>query len=127
MPVTKKLRRKAPVSAGRGASEKEIDPVKWIDYLRPKASVRSRIRSVGNSKGIILGSPVIEMSGLNADADIVIQAVDGMIFIFQFKEPGVNTDLSTWDKQFKNASKKGGKADEHPFEEIVNDFDLKEW
>src|SRR5688572_25765937 len=127
MPAAKKSKRNSRISDKRDAGTKATDPIKWTEYVRPKASVRSRIRSLGNSKGVILGSPIIEASGLNADVDVVIQAVNGMIFILQYNEPGINTDLSTWEKQFKAANKKGSKTPENPFEQIVNDFDLKEW
>ncbi len=93
----------------------------------PVASYTSRIRAIGNSKGVILNSQIIETAGFSQDADIVIQAGDGVIVIVQVKETGVNTDLSTWDKQFKAAIKRGVKPEGNLFEGIANEFDLKEW
>ena len=96
-------------------------------YLMPTASVTSRLRAIGNSRGVILNSQLIETAGLNDEADIVIQANDGVITIIQLKGSKVNTDLSTWDKQFKAAIKKGAKPDGDLFEGMANDFDSKEW
>jgi antitoxin component of MazEF toxin-antitoxin module len=87
----------------------------------------SRIRAIGNSKGVILNNQLIETAGLNAEADIIIKANDGVITIIQLKTPGVNTDLSTWDKHFKAAIKRGSKPEGDIFKGMGNDFDLKEW
>ena len=93
----------------------------------PKAFITSRLRPIGNSRGLILNSKLIEAAGLNADADIMIEARDGIITIIQIKSPPANTDLSVWDKQFKAAIKKGMKPEGDLFEALANDFDLKEW
>ena len=98
-----------------------------LGFVRPKVSARSRIRPIGNSKGVILSNQLIKAAGLNAEADIVIQASDGVIYILQVKAPAVNTDLSTWDKQFKAAIKRGAKPENDLFEGMKNNFDLKEW
>jgi antitoxin component of MazEF toxin-antitoxin module len=97
-------------------------------YLKePIASYTSRIRAIGNSKGVILTSQLIESAGLKQDADILIQASEGIIVIMQVKATTVNTDLSSWDNQFKTAKKKGAKPEADMFEGMKNDFDLKEW
>jgi len=93
----------------------------------PLASYTSRIRAIGNSKGVILNNQLIESAGLNQDIDILIMAADGIIAIIQIKDAGVNTDISTWDKQFKNAIKRGAKPEGDLFEGMKNDFDEKEW
>jgi|ERR1022692_1752563 hypothetical protein len=93
----------------------------------PSVSYTSSLRAIGNSKGVILNSQAIEMAMLNPDIDIVIRAEEGVITIVQFKETGINTDLSTWDKQFKAAMKKGAKPEGDLFEGLKNDFDIKEW
>ena len=87
----------------------------------------SRIRSVGNSKGVILNNRIIEISGLRPDEDIIINAKNGVITIKQVKETDINTNLSTWDKQFKAAIKKGSVPERDIFEGIDNDFDKNEW
>ena len=92
----------------------------------PLASYTSRIRAIGNSKGVILNNQMIESAGLSPEMDILIVAAEGAITITQ-KDAGVNTDISTWDKQFKNAIKKGAKPEGDLFEGLKNDFDEKEW
>lgn len=96
-------------------------------YIAPKAFITSRLRAIGNSRGVILNSQLIEAAGLNTEADIVIHANEGVITIKQMKAAGINTDLSTWDKQFKAAIKKGAKPESDLFEGMANDFDSKEW
>ena len=93
----------------------------------PAASYTSRIRAIGNSRGVILNNQVIETAGIKPNSDIQIQAGDGVIVILQAKETSINTDLSTWDKQFKAAIKKGAKPEKDLFEGIDNEFDTKEW
>ena len=97
-------------------------------YLEePLATYTSRIRAIGNSKGVILNNNLIESAGLKQDLDIVIQAGDGVIIITQVNDSGVNRNLASWDKQFKSAIKKGAEVEGDLFEEMGNDFDLKEW
>lgn len=86
----------------------------------------SRIRSIGNSKGIILPIGLLKTAGLHTNADITIEATAGSITIAQAR-PRVNTDLSTWDKQFKKAIKAGAKPEKDLFEGLGNDFDNTEW
>ena len=97
-------------------------------YLKePLATYTSRIRAIGNSKGVILNNNLIESAGLNLDLEIVIQAGDGVIIITQVNAAGVNTDLASWDKQFKAAIKSRGKTEGDLFEGMGNDFDKNEW
>ena len=85
------------------------------------------IWAIGNSNGVILNNQLIQRAGLNAESAIIIQASDGFITIKQQMAPEVNTVLSTWDKQFKAAIKKGAKPEGDLFEGITNDFDSKDW
>lgn len=91
-----------------------------------KSMFTSRIRSVGNSKGVILNNSLIKIAGLNLDADIMIEASEGIITIAQAR-PKVNTDLKTWDAQFKKAIKAGEKPEGDLFEGLANEFDKTEW
>jgi predicted ATPase len=50
-----------------------------------------------------------------------------LIAIRELKQTDVNTDLSTWDKQFKSALIKGQEADSDVFPDLKNDFDAEEW
>lgn len=93
---------------------------------KAKVILTSRIRSVGNSKGIILSNRLLTAAGLDANADIKIEASSGLITIAQAKHR-VNTDLSTWDKHFKEAIKAGAKPEKDLFEGLANEFDKTEW
>jgi len=95
-------------------------------YTVPKVLMTSRLRAIGNSIGVILNNHLIEAAGLNAEGDIMIVAGDGVITI-QMKLSEVNTDLSTWDRQFKTAIKNGAQPEGDIFENMANEFDLNEW
>jgi hypothetical protein len=93
----------------------------------PVAVYSSRLRAIGNSKGVILNRRAIEIAGLDPGSEIIVQARHGTITIIQEKQNSVNTDLSTWDKQFKSAIKKGAKPETDFFDAMANEFDNKEW
>ena len=90
-------------------------------------SLKSRIRAIGNSKGVILSNELIKKAGLNPEIDILIKAAEGMIAIVQVKTTDVNTNLGTWDRQFKNAIKNGAIPDSDLLKGLSNDFDKNEW
>ena len=94
--------------------------------MSKKESVRSRIRPVGNSKGVILTNQLLKAAGISAEEAISIEAGEGVITISQVK-PAVNTDLRTWDAQFKKAIKAGHLPEGDLFEGIENEFDETEW
>jgi len=110
---------------GHKALYKMRDEISYAE--EPVASYTSRIRAIGNSKGVILNNQLIEAAGISQDADIIINAGAGIIYIVEAKAPGINTDLSTWDKQFKAAIKKGATPEKDMFEGLENEFDKKEW
>lgn len=91
-------------------------------------SIQTRIRPVGNSRGIILSSQLLQKAGLSEDADIILSAQEGQIIIMELKLPKeVNTDLSSWEKQYREAMRKGHKPENSLFDEVSNDFDKNEW
>ena len=91
-------------------------------------SVITRLRPFGNSKGVILSNKLLQSAGIDNKNDIEVYANKGSIIISQVKQlQKVNTDLSTWDKQFKDAIKNGALPDNDLFEEMQNDFDKTEW
>lgn len=96
-------------------------------HAKPKIAMRSRMRRIGNSKGVILSTRVIEAAGLNASDEIIIQAIDGAVYILPLQTGDVNTDLSTWDRQFKKAMKAGDRPEGDMFGELLNEFDTNEW
>ena len=89
-------------------------------------SVRTSFRSVGNSKGLIISSKLIEASGISGN-DLIIEAANGIIAIRAVNSSDVNSDLSTWDKQFKTALKSDDKVEGDLFDELKNEFDEEEW
>ena len=94
----------------------------------PAEMVSSRIRAIGNSRGVILSNQLIDRAGISPDADIVISAFKGMITIIEAKKTSqVNTDLSTWDEAFKKANRAGKKPEGDLWEGIGNTFDAEEW
>ena len=95
---------------------------------KSKGSIRSKIRSVGNSRGVILSRTLLQRAGLADDADILVTVNDGQIIIIELKESNkVNTDLSSWERQFKRAIKNGAHPEKDLFEGISNAFDKNEW
>lgn len=132
--------------SGKTQTKKEdvVNPKKYKALLSPESnpqirtsyinepeisySVSSKIRAVGNSKGIILSNRVIKEAGISVEADIIIQASKGVITIAEVKAPNqVNTDLSTWDAQFKKAIKPKNKPESDLWKGIQNSFDREEW
>jgi hypothetical protein len=71
---------------------------------------------------------MIDEAGISPNADIIIQASRGMITIIESKKVShVNTNLKTWDKQFKQAIRVGGKPEGDLWEGIGNAFDEEGW
>ena len=65
-------------------------------------------------------------TGSVTHAEIIIRANKGKIII-EAKKEEVNTNLSSWDKQFKQAIKAGSKPEKDFFDGMENEFDKKEW
>jgi len=87
----------------------------------------TRLRAIGNSKGVIINNQLIRAAGINEDSDIIIYAEEGVIYLVEAKTSGVNTDLSSWGKQFSEAIKKGLKPEKDLFTGLDNEFDQSEW
>jgi antitoxin component of MazEF toxin-antitoxin module len=123
----KKASASKPVRKKAGKQVAYEIPADSSPVNEPAAVYTSKIRAIGNSRGVILNSQLMETAGLIPDEDIVIRASDGLITIQRVEKPAVNTNLSTWDKQFKAAIKAGAKPEGDLFEGIENEFDAKEW
>ena len=123
------------------AASKEVHPKKPADCLvgegtrklvvakEPSSvySVTSKLRDIGNSKGVILNNRIIAQAGITSEVDLIIHASDGVVII-QVKDTGnVNTDLSSWDAQYKKAIKKGKRPEGDMWEGLENKFDQEEW
>jgi antitoxin MazE len=121
----KEIRKKA---LPRQRTTKAVYQKKRMSRLQNgEMSVTSKIRSVGNSKGVILSNQLLHKAGLSADADIIVTALEGQIVIKEMKSTEVNTDLTTWENQFKQAIKKGAEPENDLFNGVPNDFDENEW
>lgn len=91
-------------------------------------SVSSRLRRIGNSRGVILSNRLIEEAGIAPDADLVLQAVEGVIIIAEAPKPSrVHKDLAQWETEFRKTIRKGNKPEENLLEGIQNNFDGEEW
>ena len=88
--------------------------------------VRSVFRDIGNSKGVIISKKMMDIAGIQNNT-VVIEASRGEIRIRPIDEKLVNTDLSSWGKQFKDALKAGQLPDEDLFNGMKNKFDEEEW
>ena len=117
------------VTSPPGVQKKRHKFPKQNAYVKQSSpSVTTRLRPFGNSRGVILSNKILESAGIDKQDDIVVYANDGNIIISQVKQPQtLNTDLSTWDKHFKAAIKKGAIPDKDMFEGLQNDFDKSEW
>src|SRR5687768_6594887 len=66
-----------------------------VTDVQARYATRSRIRAIGNSRGVILSNRVLEEGGIGQEADILIQAIAGMIIIRPAeKVSAVNTNLA---------------------------------
>jgi antitoxin component of MazEF toxin-antitoxin module len=115
-------------SRGKEQIRKAESGIPFLKEPDQSYSVSSRIRAIGNSKGVILSNRVIREAGISPDADLIIQVIDGVILIAEAKSAGrVNTDLPSWDEHYKNAIKNGNKPEPDEWEGMQNRFDEEEW
>jgi antitoxin MazE len=117
----------APKKRPKTTTYKHELPVPDNQVDEPAVEYTTRIRSIGNSKGVILNNQLMDFAGLDADRDIVLRALNGLITIKQAEELVVNTDLSSWEKQFKAAIEAGDIPEGDMWEGIENEFDKTEW
>ena len=88
----------------------------------------SRIRKIGNSKGILLSNTMLTELGLEANAEVMVTAENGCIIIRPVENKRkINTDLTTWEAQFKAAIANGDKPETDMFDGMENKFDKEEW
>lgn len=96
--------------------------------LNKENSVSTRIRKIGNSKGILLNNRIINKAGIEDGAEVIVTAGKNRIIITPAQSKRkINTDISTWKAQFKAAIKAGDKPETDLFEGMENEFDKEEW
>ncbi|HEV2479758.1 MAG TPA: hypothetical protein VGS79_08830 [Puia sp.] len=126
--IRRKTQKKAASSVKPKKQEKAYEQPEVDDRIdEPAVEYTTKIRSIGNSKGVILNNQIMDFAGLDADREIVLRALNGSITIKQAEKPVINTDLSTWDAQFKAAIEAGDIPEGDMWEGMENEFDKMEW
>ncbi|MBA2746853.1 MAG: hypothetical protein H0U44_11555 [Flavisolibacter sp.] len=124
-PSTNSLPKLKPGKKQEGEAASQISV---LIEANPSYSISSKLRPIGNSKGVILPNRVIEEAGISSEADLIIKVSNGMILIAEDKTHSrVNTDLSSWEKQFKKVIKMGIKPESDIWDGMQNRFDEEEW
>jgi antitoxin component of MazEF toxin-antitoxin module len=82
--------------------------------LAGQLAFRSDFNDIGNPKGVIIPRKMMNIAGIQNNND-VNEAKKGENMIHSIEEHIVNTDLSTWAKQFKDAFKAGQIPDKDLF------------
>lgn len=83
--------------------------------------MRTKLRKIGNSKGITLSKSLLEQYQFEEEVEIVTQE-NGLLIMPVKAKP-----REEWDKQFKTANKQGHKPDAPMLEGFSNQFDKEEW
>ena len=83
--------------------------------------MKTRLRKIGNSKGITLSKTLLEQYQFEDEVEIVAQE-NGLLIM-----PAKARPREKWDEQFKAAKKAGHKPDNAMLERFPNSFDKKEW
>jgi len=83
--------------------------------------MRTRLRKIGNSKGITLSKSLLEQYQFEEEVEIVIQE-NGLLLMPVKAKP-----REEWEKQFKAAIKNDQKPDKAMLESFTNQFDKEEW
>jgi hypothetical protein len=65
-------------SKKKNISSPSVTPMSILNESNPTYSISSKIRPIGNSKGVILPNRVIEEAGISADADLIIRVYEGV-------------------------------------------------
>jgi hypothetical protein len=124
MPLKKAIKK---TGMNHSRKHKKQNIISKENVEEPLVSYTTRMRAIGNSKGLILNNQVLAAAEMSPDADIIVKAGKGVIYITEFTSNTVNTDLSSWDKQFKSAIKRGAESENDMFSKMENKFDKNEW
>lgn len=81
----------------------------------------TRLRKIGNSRGITLSKTLLEQYQFEDEVEI-ISLEDGLLI-----KPVKIKPRELWDEQFKKAKKEGFISDKALLEGFDNSFDEKEW
>ena len=83
--------------------------------------MRTRLKKIGNSKGITLSKSLLEQYQLEDEVEIIPQP-DGLLIM-----PAKASSREQWDEQFKAAKKTGQQPGAALLGSFSNSFDKKEW
>ena len=83
--------------------------------------MRTKLRKIGNSKGITLSKSLLDQYQFEEEVEIVIQE-NGLLIMPVKAKP-----REEWEKQFRTAIKHGQKPDQALLETFSNQFDKEEW
>lgn len=90
--------------------------------------MQTTLTKIGNSSGIILKKSILNEMGATADSAINIEVKNGQVILTATKRRRpINTDVNTWDAQFKQAFKDGHKPEKSVWGNMQNAADKKEW
>jgi len=84
--------------------------------------MKSNIRKIGNSRGIVIPSAFLAEFKLEKDSDVEIELkTDGILI-----KP-VGNLREGWEQAFKDAISKGDEPENDFYEGMYNDFDSEDW
>ncbi len=83
--------------------------------------MKTKLKKIGNSKGITLSKTLLEQYQFEDEVEIVAQE-NGLLIM-----PAKAKSRDKWDEQFKAAKKAGFKQDQAMLEGFPNSFDKKDW
>ena len=83
--------------------------------------MKTRIKKIGNSKGITLSKTLLEQYQFEDEVEVIPQE-NGLLIM-----PVKVRPREQWDEQFKKAKKEGHTPDKALLEGFKNSFDKKEW
>jgi antitoxin MazE len=84
--------------------------------------MKSNIRKIGNSKGIVIPPAFLAEFKLEKDSDVEIELKSDGILIKPVGNP-----RKGWEKAFKDAISQGDEPENDSFEGMSNAFDSEEW
>jgi antitoxin MazE len=92
-----------------------------LEHCYNLAYMKTRLKKIGNSKGITLSKSLLEQYNIEDEVEIVAQA-DGLLI-----KPAKAKSREQWDELFKSAKKSGYMPDKAMLENYSNSFDKTEW
>lgn len=83
--------------------------------------MKTKLKKIGNSKGITLSKSLLEQYQFEDEVEIIAQE-DGLLIM-----PAKAKAREKWEEQFKTAKRAGHSTDTVLLGNFSNSFDKKEW